>query len=228
MTRKRIDPPPTRRGQVTKGCLVCGRSFTGPRRQPTCSRTCGKRLSRVLKYCEQCGAGMMLPPFIARDRRFCSRTCANRAAGDNRVKVASADCQHCRVRFKPKKPDRVTYCSRRCSFVAKRERRLERAWYRKANSIHCYLRRCACGRSFSTLTRKRRFCRKQCRSRAAFELSKRNGSYDRSLAQKRMAYSQAAAGAGGRGVKITIAGRRVTGAQEDFRVYGLGAWSLGF
>ena len=114
-----------RRGQVTKECRVCRRSFTGPRRQPTCSRTCGKRMSRVLKNCGQCGAGMMLPPSIARDRRFCSRTCANRAAGDNRVKVASADCQHCAVRFKPKKPDRTTYCSRGCSFAAKRKCRLE-------------------------------------------------------------------------------------------------------
>ncbi len=184
-----------RRGQVAKDCPVCGRSFTGLRRQPTCSRTCGKRMSRALKYCEQCGAGMMLQPYIARVRRFCSRICANTAAGDNRVKAA--DCQHCGVHFKPKKPDRTTYCSRGCSFTAKRERWLERARYRKANSIHCYLRECAyCGCTFSTLSRKRRFCRKLCRSRATFELSKRNGAYDRSLAHKRMVYSQAAAGAG--------------------------------
>ena len=182
------------RGQVTKDCRVCGRSFTGPGRQPTCSRTCGKRMSRVLKYCERCRAAMMLPPSIARARRFCSRTCANTTAGDNRVKVASADCQHCGVRFKPKKPDRTTYCSRGCSFAAKRKRWLDRARYRKANSIHCYPRRCACGRSFSTLTRKRRFCRKVCRSRAAFELSKQNGSYDRSLAHKRMVYRRAGVG----------------------------------
>ncbi len=185
-----------RRGQVAKDCPVCGRSFTGPLRQPTCSRTCGKRICRVVVKCEQCRAGMLLPPSIARDRRFCSRDCANKAAGDNRVQVTSADCQHCGVSFKPKKPDRVTYCSRRCSFVAKRKRYLERARYRKVNSIHCYLRKCVCGRSFSTLPQKRRFCGKVCRSRAAFELSKRNGSYDRSLAQKRIAYSQAGKGYG--------------------------------
>ncbi len=182
-----------RRGQVTKDCRVCGRSFTGPRRQPTCSRACGKRISRVLKYCEQCGAGMMLQPRIARDRRFCSLTCANRAAGDNRVKVASADCQHCGLRFQPKKPDRTTYCSRRCSFAAMRKRRL----YRKANGIHCYLRECACcGRTFSTLSRRRRVCSELCRNRAAFAQSRQSGAYERSLAQKRAAYRQAAAGRG--------------------------------
>ena len=148
--------------------------------------------------CERCGAGMMLQPYIARARRFCSRSCPNTAAGDNRVKVASADCQHCGIRFTPKKSDRVTYCSRDCSFAAKRERRLERGRYRKVNSIHCYLRKCASGRSFSTPTRQRRFCRKLWRSRAAFELSKQNGAYDGYLAQKRIAHRRAAGvGVGG-------------------------------
>ena len=114
-----------RRGQVTKECRVCARPFTGPRRQPTCSRTCGKRMSRVLKYCERCGAGMMLPPYIAVTRRFCSRTCANRTAGAARVKVPRAQCRGCGRIYRPKKPDRTTYCSRGCSFAAKRKRRLE-------------------------------------------------------------------------------------------------------
>ena len=115
-----------RRGQVTKDCRVCGRSFTGPRRQPTCGRTCGKRRSRLLVKCERCRAGMLLQPYLVRSRRFCSVLCANRAAGDGRVKVWSAKCRRCRRTFRPKKPDRRAYCSRDCSFATKRGRRLRR------------------------------------------------------------------------------------------------------
>lgn len=115
-----------RKRGIEKRCRVCRRTFTGPLRQPTCGRTCGKRAGRVLARCERCRAGMMLPPYLARGRRFCSRACANGAAGDGRVKVWSAKCRRCRRTFRPKKPDRTTYCSRGCSFASKRGRRLRR------------------------------------------------------------------------------------------------------
>ena len=115
-----------RKRRTEKQCRVCERTFTGPLRQPTCGRSCGKRISRVLVKCKRCGTGMMLPPYIAAPRRFCSRACANRTAGDGRMRVQRAQCRGCGGVYRPKRSERSAYCSRDCYFASKRQRRLRR------------------------------------------------------------------------------------------------------
>lgn len=73
-----------------------------------------------MRHCERCGSMIIAGK---RNRRFCSRVCANAA----QRKKKECECQHCGQRYMPKEVGRTTYCSRECAFNARRVRAAERA-----------------------------------------------------------------------------------------------------
>lgn len=117
-------------------CAACGtalppRDGVGrPRRW--CSKACKERNHRRLtprtprprkvrapSSCERCGA-VVLAPRRGAVTRWCSPQCARgTVVPQAQRRVPSATCAHCATVFQPKGRDRMTYCSRACSFAAK-------------------------------------------------------------------------------------------------------------
>lgn len=72
------------------------------------------------KQCEQCAHPFVPAPNIGNRQRFCCQTCSNQWHYAQRRHEFT--CQHCKKRFKAKKPDRNKFCSRECAFAFKTDK----------------------------------------------------------------------------------------------------------
>lgn len=66
------------------------------------------------KNCTQCGS---IYESKAINQKYCCRSCSDRAYRSSLVhKEPTHKCRHCNTGFKPKRADRIHYCSRECYF----------------------------------------------------------------------------------------------------------------
>lgn len=115
------------------------------------------------KACEHCGE-----PFSggAHNRRFCSDQCprkAHRKVYDRSATLPTCTCQNCGTEYRPKRPERTTFCSRECS-IARTVRDAQNKTDADAMRVRVRVKRksCAyCDFRFSTASG-RAFCSDAC------------------------------------------------------------------
>jgi len=166
---------------------------------PACRHAAAWQRSRPLpramqvRICDRCGARFETHQKHA---RFCSRQC--RRSGENARRAANAppmhECAHCGQGFSPRRKEYSTYCSRECSFAAKRakllgkrsEQAAERAfrhlvrWDDRQDRLDLRkvlaIKKCVCcGEDFDQRLRKsQRTCSETCRARLYAETVRRH------------------------------------------------------
>lgn len=98
---------------------------------------CGVDVGRRRKRCDQCNANHYQGYGQRRARALGVRPLAEAIAESRKgsVRYSGLKCQGCGEAFVPRSTDRLTYCSRRCSFVAKAERAVIRAEAQQALKV---------------------------------------------------------------------------------------------
>lgn len=113
-----------------------------------------------MKRCAHCEGQMSGPG----QKRYCSPKCRDAAKRrrqgiEPRPQVAEHECQQCGERFKPKRSDRTTFCSRQCSFK-------HRAAPPPFTSVRAFW--CAgCGKAVCTSGPRYRTCSVECSKESA-------------------------------------------------------------
>jgi 5-methylcytosine-specific restriction endonuclease McrA len=112
-----------------KPCARCGVPIpalpSAPRRQ-FCSITCRDADGRATFVCEHCGGSVSMKKSMARDRRFCSRTCMQ----------AAWRCGYC-AKLRPESRRDLDYCSTRCELLIGLEAEAEETGIRQSVCGRC-------------------------------------------------------------------------------------------
>ena len=136
-------------------------------------------IHKVTRSCLTCNK-----TFVTRDKRkqYCSRQCAGKATGFKKKEKPTCLCINCGKSYKPKRNDRTTFCSRKCSFEYKSKNSKElnciccgtavngEGFYkRNACSEECYrvfyLTECLhCGKAFEKRQQSQKYCSYLCAS----------------------------------------------------------------
>jgi hypothetical protein len=161
------------RPPLQRDCAECGRTFLWPaRRRPwakVCSPTCrANRLRRQnrnrieIAACQGCGE-----EFLRRKGHHRRRLCET-CHPPPRHRRELHTCRTCGVVYLPKSAERITFCSRACSYVFRRATKLARRDRRAAARRKRSFRECpVCGRLFRAQAGNRRICSAACRRRRA-------------------------------------------------------------
>jgi hypothetical protein len=158
--------PPHRRE-----CVECGREFFWPaQKRPWpkyCSRPCkGARHRRRLQnrveisVCARCGS-----EFLRIDRPRPRVHCES-CLPPPQHRREPRTCRNCGVAYLPKSAERITFCSRTCSYAFRRATRLARRERKEAARRKRAFRECRiCGHLFRATKLVLRICSKECRRR---------------------------------------------------------------
>jgi len=115
----------------------------------------------ITRICEQCGK-----EYETRKpkQKYCSKKCGGEAFSDkfkgintHGIKPNSYVCKHCGKAFTPKASDRITYCSRECSFEDKKAKPREPK-EKQININICVV----CSKEFEGKTKKSKCCSDEC------------------------------------------------------------------
>lgn len=169
---RRAELVATRPTEVRLACRECGREFHWPRARRPLPRTCSPECKHVrglrqhrnkveIARCMRCGEEFL------RQKHGGRRSCEG-CLPPPRNRNAPHTCRNCGVEFMPKSVERVTFCSRDCSYAFRRAARIARKEKKQADRRRRAFRECrVCGQVFRAPTLQRRVCSAQCRRRRA-------------------------------------------------------------
>lgn len=154
-----------RKAEQMNKCLVCGKEVKEKRRK-YCSQECYQSVSKTYlkkqrtiyesKTCEICGKPLNRKQLKAKGK-YCSCKCASIAK-----KRKPCICKNCEKEFRPKMPDRTTFCSRECAYEYRSAHKNPKK--SKAKEPTAYSKQCAfCGTSFETTYKNQIYCSSKCR-----------------------------------------------------------------